>query len=244
LAYYEDKSIPRFAVLSGARRVGKTTIMYQIMDHLIDEGIHPRNILYVSFDNPIVNWLRKNWMISGLQNTKHRCRFCMYTLNGKAMNLIKIQFTADSDIYEILDGLKKNALKLINQYGKKHFVGISLGLPGPYIRKDMDDNNEVNLVSEFEQLTMINLHRELESALGLSVMSEHDAKLSAYAEWKNLKELHGNKHTSLVTLTSIGIGAGTDSSFRYMLERLYEFPDSVLDENSTYHDILNAYREK
>jgi Predicted ATPase (AAA+ superfamily) len=60
LAYYEalkmikHKSIRRFAVLSGARRVGKTTIMYQIMDNLIDEGINPRNILYVSFDNPIV----------------------------------------------------------------------------------------------------------------------------------------------------------------------------------------------
>jgi predicted AAA+ superfamily ATPase len=60
LAYYEalkmikHKSIRRFAVLSGARRVGKTTIMYQIMDNLIDEGVNPRNILYVSFDNPIV----------------------------------------------------------------------------------------------------------------------------------------------------------------------------------------------
>lgn len=30
------KSIRRFVVLSGGRRVGKTTIMYQIIDHLID----------------------------------------------------------------------------------------------------------------------------------------------------------------------------------------------------------------
>lgn len=43
LAYYEalkmikHKTLRRFAVLSGARRVGKTTIMYQMMDHLIDE---------------------------------------------------------------------------------------------------------------------------------------------------------------------------------------------------------------
>lgn len=60
VAYYEalkiikHNSIRRFAVLSGARRVGKTTIMYQMMDTLIDEGVNPRNILYVSFDNPIV----------------------------------------------------------------------------------------------------------------------------------------------------------------------------------------------
>lgn len=60
LAYYEalrlikHKTLRRFAVLSGARRVGKTTIMYQMMDDLIDEGVNPKNILYVSFDNPIV----------------------------------------------------------------------------------------------------------------------------------------------------------------------------------------------
>ena len=36
------------------RRVGKTTILYQIIDHLIDEGVNPRNILYAAFDNPIL----------------------------------------------------------------------------------------------------------------------------------------------------------------------------------------------
>ncbi len=60
LAYYEalkmlkHKSIRRFVVLSGVRRVGKTTILYQIMDSLIAEGINPKNILYATFDNPIL----------------------------------------------------------------------------------------------------------------------------------------------------------------------------------------------
>ena len=48
------KSIRRFAVLSGMRRVGKTTILYQIIDHLIDEGVNSGNILYATFDNPIL----------------------------------------------------------------------------------------------------------------------------------------------------------------------------------------------
>ena len=45
LAYYEalkiltHKSIRRFAVLSGMRRVGKTTILYQIIDYLIEENV-------------------------------------------------------------------------------------------------------------------------------------------------------------------------------------------------------------
>lgn len=59
-AYYEVKKIlerkelRRFVVISGARRVGKTTIMYQLIAELLKNGIPPRNIVYLSFDNPIV----------------------------------------------------------------------------------------------------------------------------------------------------------------------------------------------
>lgn len=70
LAYYDalkmiqHESIRRFAILSGARRVGKTTIMYQMMEHLMDEGVNPRNILYVSFDNPIVKLIDVETVLS------------------------------------------------------------------------------------------------------------------------------------------------------------------------------------
>ncbi|MDR1677087.1 MAG: AAA family ATPase, partial [Deltaproteobacteria bacterium] len=70
VAYYEamksmrHKSLRRFAVLSGARRVGKTTILYQMIDTLIDEGINPRNILYVSFDNQIVKLVNAENVLS------------------------------------------------------------------------------------------------------------------------------------------------------------------------------------
>ena len=47
-------SVRCFAVLSGARRVGKTTIMYQMIEQLLADGVSARNILYVSFDNPII----------------------------------------------------------------------------------------------------------------------------------------------------------------------------------------------
>ncbi len=70
LAYYEaikmikHKTLRRFAVLSGARRVGKTTIMYQMIENLIEEGINPKNILYISFDNPIVKLVSVDKVIS------------------------------------------------------------------------------------------------------------------------------------------------------------------------------------
>lgn len=59
-AYFEahriltHNTLRRFAILSGVRRVGKTTILYQLIDRLIDDGINPKNILYATFDNPIL----------------------------------------------------------------------------------------------------------------------------------------------------------------------------------------------
>ncbi len=70
LAYYEavkmikNETLRRFVILSGARRVGKTTVMYQIIEELIDDGISPKNILYVSFDNPVIKLVDVDTVIS------------------------------------------------------------------------------------------------------------------------------------------------------------------------------------
>lgn len=70
MAYYEafrmlkHKSIRRFVVLSGMRRVGKTTILYQMMEHLIEEGVPPKNILYATFDNPILKLVDVEYVLS------------------------------------------------------------------------------------------------------------------------------------------------------------------------------------
>jgi len=61
-AYYESekafkhKELRRFVILSGARRVGKTTILYQQIETLLSDGIDSKNILYVSFDNPLLKF--------------------------------------------------------------------------------------------------------------------------------------------------------------------------------------------
>ncbi|MCL4417657.1 MAG: DUF2341 domain-containing protein, partial [Actinobacteria bacterium] len=59
-AYYEagkvlkHPTIRRSVILSGARRVGKTTILYQLIDEMLNNGIPAKHILYVSFDHPIL----------------------------------------------------------------------------------------------------------------------------------------------------------------------------------------------
>lgn len=48
-----QKAPVRALVLHGPRRVGKTVILYQLIDRLIADGVSPNQILYLSLDNPI-----------------------------------------------------------------------------------------------------------------------------------------------------------------------------------------------
>ncbi|MCB1081667.1 MAG: ATP-binding protein [Chlamydiia bacterium] len=43
----------RAVLLSGPRQVGKTTLILQAIEELLDQGISPKNILYISFDHPL-----------------------------------------------------------------------------------------------------------------------------------------------------------------------------------------------
>jgi uncharacterized protein len=44
----------RALLLSGARQVGKTTLYLQAIDELLTQGVVPSNILYVTFDHPLL----------------------------------------------------------------------------------------------------------------------------------------------------------------------------------------------
>lgn len=98
VAYYEamkiirHKTVRRFAVLSGARRVGKTTILYQMIEQFIDEGINPGNILYVSFDNPIVKLVSVENVLSIYES--------LYPIEGtRFIFLDEIQYTEDWELW-------------------------------------------------------------------------------------------------------------------------------------------------
>ncbi len=44
----------RALLLSGARQIGKTTLFLQVIDALIRDGVNPNNILYATFDHPLL----------------------------------------------------------------------------------------------------------------------------------------------------------------------------------------------
>ncbi len=108
LAYYEalrmimHKTLRRFAILSGARRVGKTTIMYQMMDALVDEGMNPKNILYVSFDNPIMKLVDMETVLSTYES--------MYPIDGiRYIFLDEIQYMEQWELWlKVIYDRRKN----------------------------------------------------------------------------------------------------------------------------------------
>ena len=59
-AFYEamqrlsEPTLRRSVVLTGARRVGKTTIQYQMIEALLAQGVAPQKIVFISFDHPML----------------------------------------------------------------------------------------------------------------------------------------------------------------------------------------------
>ncbi|MFK3616165.1 AAA family ATPase, partial [Coxiella burnetii] len=53
-AWVANPPAPRAVLLSGARQVGKTTLLLQSIEELLKRGMPPGNILYATFDHPII----------------------------------------------------------------------------------------------------------------------------------------------------------------------------------------------
>ncbi len=53
MGWLTDPPAPRAILLSGARQVGKTTLLLQAIEELLDQGVSPDRILYITFDHPI-----------------------------------------------------------------------------------------------------------------------------------------------------------------------------------------------
>lgn len=209
----------------------------------------------------------------------------IYLLGGNQVENIKYSFQKNESFLNVVNKLKSLAVQMEEKYGKENCVGVCLAVPGPYFIRQSDELG-IFQVSEFEELSQIDIRGELESALGRTIMVKHDAKLSAYAEWRNAKEARENRKVSLMSIRSAGFGvgaglvinqkivegqlgiageighiginynkrrskeeyegtleycAGTESAVRYMKERLFEYPNSILNEDSNYLDIVNAY---
>lgn len=55
-----NPTLRRAIMLNGARRVGKTTLLYQLAQEMIEQGMPSYQVLYISFDHPVMKLMPVN----------------------------------------------------------------------------------------------------------------------------------------------------------------------------------------
>jgi predicted AAA+ superfamily ATPase len=63
MQWLEHPPAERALLLAGARQVGKTTLFLQAIDALLNHGVTPNNILYVTFDHPLLKLVGLDGML-------------------------------------------------------------------------------------------------------------------------------------------------------------------------------------
>ncbi|HMM32589.1 MAG TPA: ATP-binding protein [Clostridia bacterium] len=95
-AYYEamnrldQADLRRVVMLTGARRVGKTTIQYQIIKTLLERGVAPERIVFVSLDHPMLKLSGMDQILSCYHENIYPDQDCYYLFD-------EIQYAADWD---------------------------------------------------------------------------------------------------------------------------------------------------
>ena len=103
-----EKDVNRAVVVMGPRRVGKTVLIFHVIQYLIESGISPKKIFYLSIDNPIYNSI-------ALEQLFKYCKEAVNDLNGEKFYVFfdEIQYLKDWEIH-----LKV----LVDSYGNSNFT--------------------------------------------------------------------------------------------------------------------------
>ena len=151
-AFYEsmkrltDEAIRRTVVLTGTRRVGKTTIQYQMIQELIDSGVSPQRIVFISMDHPMLKLSDINTILECYHENVYAEMDCYYFFD-------EIQYAQDWDKW----------LKTIyDMYPETHVV--ATGSASPALMKGSRESGagrwtviQVPTLSFYEYCELINI---------------------------------------------------------------------------------------
>jgi len=90
MKWLEQKDLRRIVVLIGARRVGKTTIQYQMIEELLSRGVAPQKIVYISMDHPMLKLAGFNEILECYHENIYAEQDCYYFFD-------EVQYAQDWD---------------------------------------------------------------------------------------------------------------------------------------------------
>jgi predicted AAA+ superfamily ATPase len=90
MKWLEQRDLRRTVVLTGARRVGKTTIQYQIVEALLNRDVAPKKIVFISMDHPMLKLAGFNEILECYHENIYAEQDCYYFFD-------EVQYAQDWD---------------------------------------------------------------------------------------------------------------------------------------------------
>lgn len=220
---------------------------------------------------------------------RNAINFAICNVHGEISNFKQIKYTNDDTIDRVLEIMKSNTRELIDCCSDKKIMGISIAILGWLFRRN---NKNIAKTDGFPELGKVDIKEEMEKSFpDYEVLIDHDANMSALAEWREYTKNSNITVGSMLNIVcGIGFGGGivingelfrgasgvageighmginfnsryqprgTSPTYRGMfedyaspralresvMERLMDFPNSILNENSTLQDIYDAYEK-
>ena len=135
LPLIKETSVRRAIVLMGPRRVGKTVMIHHAIQALLDDGVPPKTICYLSVDNPIYNTLTlERFLASYAQTTGVDLgKDSLYVFFDEIQSMkhwethLKVLVDSHANIKAVVSGSAAPALKLkSDESGAGRFTDILL----------------------------------------------------------------------------------------------------------------------
>jgi predicted AAA+ superfamily ATPase len=90
MKWLEQRDLRRTVVLTGARRVGKTTIQYQMIEALLNRDVAPKKIVFISMDHPMLKLAGFNEILECYHENIYAEQDCYYFFD-------EVQYAQDWD---------------------------------------------------------------------------------------------------------------------------------------------------
>jgi predicted AAA+ superfamily ATPase len=157
---------PRAILLSGARQVGKTTLLLQAIDSLLKKGVSPSNILYATFDHPIIKMSSIDAVLEAWREREPKAHGAEYLFLDEAQFIrdwgtwVKHQVDFNKERRIIFTG---SAMPLIyagqeSGYGRLHTIKLTTLSFYEYLelKKTKEEENIKSFISYFKKFNSNN----------------------------------------------------------------------------------------
>ena len=138
---------------------------------------------------------------------RYEMSFAFCNVYGEITDFRKENFANDDDINSILKILRSNTQYLFDNSKGKKVLGISIAILGWLFQ---NDGHVIAKTDGFPELSKMDIKEEMGRMFpGYDVILDHDANLSALAEWKEYtKNTDTTRGTMLSIIGGIGFGGG------------------------------------